>query len=101
MSRSRSGGTFGGRCRSSDRAGTLAKRALRRSTKPGRNAFPAAMLEMPARRISLTSRSCSVRLARSTRPFAWLELAHPDLDLQLGERAAELRHAVPAPGVGL
>jgi len=28
-----------------------------------------------ARRNSFTSRSCSVRLARSTRPLAWLELA--------------------------
>src|SRR5579875_3594964 len=30
----------------------------------------------PARRSSFTRRSCSVRLARSTRPLAWLELAH-------------------------
>src|SRR3954469_22341540 len=33
------------------------------------------MVEMPARRISLTSRSCRVPLARSTRPLAWGALA--------------------------
>lgn len=31
----------------------------------------ASMSEMPARRSSFTSRSCSVRFARSTRPLAW------------------------------
>ena len=57
--------------------------------KPGRKAFPASVSEMPARRISFTRRSCRARFARSTRPFAWLEFAHPDLDLQLRQGAAE------------
>lgn len=34
------------------------------------------MLLISASLSSLTNRSCSVRFARSTRPFAWLELAH-------------------------
>src|ERR1700680_2998435 len=41
----------------------------------GRNALPAAMVSMPHSRISFTSRSCSVPLARSTRPLACEELA--------------------------
>src|ERR1700716_1614859 len=41
----------------------------------GRNALPAAMLSTPHRRISFTNRSCSVPLARSTRPLACEELA--------------------------
>ena len=44
--------------------------------KPGRNALPASMLLTPAMRSSFTSRSCKVRFTRSTRPLAWLELAH-------------------------
>ena len=44
--------------------------------KPGRNALPASMSLIPAMRSSLTRRSCKVRLTRSTRPLAWLELAH-------------------------
>src|SRR5215210_2264929 len=37
----------------------------------GRKALPASIVEMPDSRISFTSRSCNVPLARSTRPFAW------------------------------
>src|SRR3954449_9851150 len=44
--------------------------------KPGRNALAASRSLMPASRSSLTSRSCKVAWARSTRPLAWLELAH-------------------------
>ena len=44
--------------------------------KVGRKALPASMPLIPSSRISFTSRSCSVRFARSTRPLAWLELAH-------------------------
>jgi hypothetical protein len=36
----------------------------------GRNALPAAIVSMPDNRISFTSRSCNVPLARSTRPLA-------------------------------
>jgi len=39
-------------------------------------ALAASMLPIPSSRIPWTSRSCSVRLARSTRPLAWEELAH-------------------------
>jgi predicted DNA-binding transcriptional regulator AlpA len=45
------------------------------SMNAGRNALPAAMVSMPHSRISFTSRSCSVPLARSTRPLACEELA--------------------------
>src|SRR5258708_31978068 len=38
--------------------------------------FAASMVWMPRSRSSLTSRSCSVRCARSTRPLAGLLLAH-------------------------
>ncbi len=38
--------------------------------KPGSHAFAAAIVDMPARRSSFTSRSCNVPNARSTRPFA-------------------------------
>jgi hypothetical protein len=58
------------------------------------------MSEMPSTRSSFTRRSCKVRLARSTRPLAWLEFAQ-DLDVQLGEGATELRHALSAPGLWL
>ena len=54
-------------------AGRTAKRSLKRLTKPVRKAFPASMLDTFSSRSSLTSRSCNVRLTRSTRPFAWLE----------------------------
>jgi hypothetical protein len=45
------------------------------SMKAGRNALPASIVSMPRSRISFTSRSCSVQLARSTRPLACEELA--------------------------
>src|ERR1700716_3497542 len=62
----------------------------------GRNALPAAMLSMPHSRISFTSRSCSVPLARSTRPLACEELAQNDVDVQRMQSPAELGHAVTA-----
>ena len=40
-----------------------------------RNALPAPIVEMPRKRSSFTSRSCSVLFIRSTRPFACGELA--------------------------
>src|SRR5580693_970556 len=43
--------------------------------KAGRRALPSARVAAPASRNSLTSRSCKVLFARSTRPFAGLELA--------------------------
>jgi hypothetical protein len=43
--------------------------------KAGRRALPSARVTAPASRNSLTSRSCKVLCARSTRPLAWLELA--------------------------
>src|SRR5882762_5504877 len=42
---------------------------------PGSRALPCAKLAAPASRNSLTSRSCRVLCARSTRPLAGLELA--------------------------
>src|SRR5882762_8433706 len=42
---------------------------------PGSRALPCAKLAAPASRNSLTSRSCGVLCARSTRPLAGLELA--------------------------
>src|SRR3982751_1805674 len=70
----------------------------------GRNALPASIVEMPASRISFTSRSCNVPWARSTRPLAWGALAQmilgcvgaDDVDVQLIERPTELGHAVAA-----
>ena len=57
-----------------------ARSSLRRAAAgPALRAFretAASRVLMPRRRISFTSRSCSVRLPRSTRPLAWLELAH-------------------------
>jgi len=44
--------------------------------KAGAYAFAASMVRMPRSRSSFTSRSCSVRWARSTRPFAELLFAH-------------------------
>src|SRR3954466_8770954 len=41
----------------------------------GRTWLPASIVEMPASRISFTSRSCRVLLARSTRPLTWGALA--------------------------
>src|SRR4051795_9906203 len=99
MSRRRSGAMFSGRCRSFGQAGATAKRALKRWMKPGRKALAAAMSLILAMRSSLTSRSCKVRLTRSTRPFAWLELAQQDLDVQLGQGPAELGHALAALGL--
>ena len=44
--------------------------------KAGTHALAAATVLMPRSRSSLTSRPCSVRFARSTRPLAGLLLAH-------------------------
>ena len=41
----------------------------------------------------MTNRSCKVRLARSTRPLAWLLFDAQYLDVQLGQHATELGHA--------
>ena len=42
---------------------------------PSRNRFAASSVATPARRSSLTSRSCKVLKSRSTRPLAWGEWA--------------------------
>ncbi len=63
------------RCASCATRGGMAKRRLWSAMKIGRNGSASAGLEIPRRRSSLTSRSCSVPLARSTRPFAWGLLA--------------------------
>src|SRR4051794_6021693 len=99
MSRRRSGAMFRGRCRSFGQAGAMAKRALKRSMKPGRKALAVAMSLILAMRSSLTRRSCKVRLTRSTRPFAWLELAHRISMLSSAKAPAELGHALAALGL--
>src|SRR6516225_7695333 len=63
--------------------------------KAGKRAFPSARVRAPASRSSLTSRSCKVLCARSTRPFAWLELAQ----MMSMFRACSQR-AAPSPGGG-
>src|ERR1700730_923571 len=68
--------------------------------KAGRRAFPSARLHAPASRSSLTSRSCKVLWARSTRPFAWLEFAD-DVEVQCMQRATKLGHAVAAERAGM
>ena len=65
--------------------------------KTGRKASASAGLEIPRRRSSLTSRSCSVLLARSTRPFAWGLYGAETVDVEVPQRAPELR----APGAAL
>src|SRR5712691_12908766 len=62
----------------------------------GRNALPAAIVSMPDNRISFTSRSCSVPLARSTRPLACEELAQMMSMFKRMQSPAELGHAVTA-----
>ena len=57
----------------------------------GSRALPSARVAAPASRNSLTSRSCKVLLARSTRPLAGLELAQMCV-----QSPAELGHAVAA-----
>src|ERR1700730_3623845 len=64
--------------------------------KAGSRAFPAARSHAPASRSSLTRRSCKVLCARSTRPFAWLEIGADDVDIESVERTPELGHAVAA-----
>jgi len=54
----------------------LANRALKSAMNCGANSLAASRVLILPSLSSFTSRSCSVRLARSTRPFAWLELAH-------------------------
>jgi hypothetical protein len=54
------------------------------------------MSEMYARRSSLTNRSCSVRLARSTRPLGLAGIGAEDLDVQLCKSATELGHTLAA-----
>ena len=56
--------------------------------------MPAARIETPASRNSLTKRSYKVLLARSPQPLAWLELAPDDVNVQRVQRPAELGHAV-------
>ncbi|MCY1562087.1 hypothetical protein D9M68_994310 [compost metagenome] len=65
-----------GRCALKSLRGILAKRKLKSAINRGAKALAASMLLMPRSRSSLTSRSCSVPFIRSTRPLAWLELAH-------------------------
>jgi hypothetical protein len=63
---------------------------------PGNHAFAAATVDIPASRSSLTSRSCSVPNARSTRPFACGLFAQMIVDVQLRQRTAKLRDALAA-----
>ncbi len=64
---------------------------------PGSQAFPAAIDDTPAKRSSLTMRSCNVpkarsmRSMRSMRPFACGLLAQM---MSMQERATELRHTL-------
>src|SRR5690349_24466561 len=99
MARRRSGATFSGRCRSSGRAGATAKRALKRAMKPGRNALPASMPPTPGQPQLLHQTvlkgpvdplDTALRLARA---------GAQDLDAQLGQRPAELGHALAALGL--
>src|SRR5205823_8092091 len=64
--------------------------------KAGRRALPSARVAAPASRNSLTSRSCKVLFARSTRPFAGLELAQMMSMLERMQSPAKLGHAVTA-----
>src|SRR5215204_3059231 len=63
----------------------------------GRRAFPSARLDAPASRSSLTRRSCNVLCARSTRPFAWLELAQ--IISMLSASSARPNWVMPSPPI--
>src|SRR3954467_7782 len=67
--------------------------------KPGRNALAASRSLMPASRSSLTSRSWRVAWARSTRPLAWLELAHRISMLRSAKARPNWVHAVASCGL--
>jgi len=85
------------RCKFFGFAGALAKRALYSAMNAGRRAFPSARSDAPASRGSLTSRSCKVLCARSTRPFAWLELAQ--MMSMLSASSARPNWVMPSPPV--
>ena len=60
--------------------------------------LPSARVAAPASCSSLTSRSCKVLFARSTRPLAGLELAQMMSMLSACRGAAKLGHPVTAKG---
>lgn len=68
-----------------------AKRRLCAAKNAGSQAFAASMRSMPLSRISLTSRTYSVRFARSIRPFGLRRARVGRLDVQRRERPRELR----------
>src|SRR6202047_5520196 len=60
----------------------------------GSRALPWARVPAPASRNSLTSRSCKVLCARSTRPLGRARIGADDIDVQGVQCPAKLRHPV-------
>src|SRR3954469_8813540 len=65
----------------------------------GRGELPSARLDAPASRSSFTKRSCNVLCARSTRPFAWLELAQ--MMSMLSTSSARPNWVMPSPPIAV